>query len=181
VMMAVGDAIAIFASRLSAFTSQDFARFHPGGALGRKLSAVTQLMRPLEHCRIASADVSVRAAMVACGRSGRRSGAVMLVDDQRRLVGIFTDSDLARLLQQCNDKALDEPISDHMTTGPTTACQQTSLQEAIAVMSHRRISELPILDAENRPVGLLDITDVVSQSDLPAPTQPWSVRYLSIR
>lgn len=165
VMLAVGDAIAMFASRLRGFTAQDFARFHPGGALGRKLSSVTELMRPLSHCRIANADVSVRAAMVACGRHGRRSGAVMLVDERRKLVGIFTDSDLARLLEQRDDGAFDEPISSRMTVQPATASQQTSLQQAVAMMSHRRISELPVVDADHRPVGLLDITDVVSQTD----------------
>jgi arabinose-5-phosphate isomerase len=171
VMMAVGDGIAMLASRLRAFTPQDFARFHPGGALGRKLARVDQIMRPLESCRIASCHATVREAMVNASRSSRRTGAVMLVDEQERLVGLFTDSDLARLLETRNDEALDQPIDARMTRHPTTVRQSSLLSEAMAVMSHRRISELPVIDQDMHPVGLLDITDIVSLSDqAPAPT-----------
>lgn len=164
VMMAVGDAIAMLASRLRRFTAQDFARFHPGGALGRKLAEVDQLMRPLDACRVASQDMTVRAAMVAASKSGRRTGAVMLVDDQQRLVGLFTDSDLARLLEHRDDDALDTAIAARMTANPMTVRSGTTLGQAVAAMSHRRISELPVIDADDRPIGLLDITDVVSQT-----------------
>ncbi len=161
VMMAVGDGIAMLASRLRSFTPQDFARFHPGGALGRKLALVDQIMRPLEVCRVASTHASVRDAMVTASRSPRRTGAVMLVDDDGRLAGLFTDSDLARLLETRDDTALDHPIATRMTTHPTTARQGSLLTEAMAVMSHRRISELPVIDQERRPIGLLDLTDLV--------------------
>lgn len=165
VMMAVGDGIAMLASRLRSFTPQDFARFHPGGALGRKLASVDQIMRPLQVCRVASKNASVRGAMVTASRSPRRTGAVMLVDDDGRLAGLFTDSDLARLLETRDDAALDQPIASRMTTNPTTARQGSLLSEAMAVMSHRRISELPVIDNERRPIGLLDLTDLVSLSD----------------
>lgn len=165
VMMAVGDGIAMLASQLRRFQPADFARFHPGGSLGRKLANVEQIMRPLDTCRLASQDTTIRGAMVTASKTGRRTGAVMLVDDAGRLAGIFTDSDLARLLENREDAALDQPISTRMTTEPTTITIGTMLQEAIAVMSHRRISELPVLDDQGRPIGLLDITDVVSLSD----------------
>lgn len=162
VMMAVGDGIALLASRLRGFAAQDFARFHPGGALGRKLAEVDQVMRPLGACRVAPRDATIREAMVAAGRAGRRSGAVMLVDSAGRLDGLFTDSDLARLLEARRDRTLDEPIASHMTARPITVPTRSWLQEAIAVMSHRRISELPVVDEQDRPLGLLDITDVMA-------------------
>jgi arabinose-5-phosphate isomerase len=165
VMMAVGDAIAMLASQLRAFSPQDFARFHPGGALGRKLAGVNQIMRPLELCRVASKHTSIRDAMVTTSRSGRRTGAMMLVDDQGRLTGVFTDSDLARLLENRRDAALDEPIASRMTIDPATATAGSLLQEAMAIMSHRRISELPVIDDDGRPIGLLDITDLVSLTE----------------
>ena len=165
VMMAVGDAIAMLASQLRGFTPQDFARYHPGGALGRKLATVDQIMRPISICRIASTNDSVREAMVTRSKSGRRTGAVMLVDDQQRLCGIFTDSDLAKLLESKNDNALDDLIANQMSFEPTTAKPATLLQDAIAIMSHRKISELPIVDDHQRPVGLVDITDLVSLTD----------------
>jgi arabinose-5-phosphate isomerase len=165
VMMAVGDAIAMLASTLRSFSPQDFARFHPGGSLGRKLAKVDQIMRTVDVCRVASTKDSIRNAMVASSKSGRRTGAVMLVDDDGILVGVFTDSDLARLLEQRDDRALDEPIGDRMSIQPTTAMSEILLQDAIAIMSHRRISELPIVDTDGRPLGLVDITDLVSQTD----------------
>ena len=164
-MMAVGDAIAMLASMLRSFSPQDFARFHPGGSLGRKLATVDQIMRSIDACRVASTTDSIRQAMVASSKSGRRTGAVMLVDDDGVLAGIFTDSDLARLLERRDDGALDEPIGDRMSTQPTTASRDTLLQDAIAIMSHRRISELPIVDSLGHPLGLVDITDLVSLTD----------------
>ena len=103
--------------------------------------------------------------MVTASQSKRRSGAVMLVDDEGKLVGLFTDSDLARLLENRNDSALDQSIESRMTKHPLTTTSGTLLSEAVAIMSHRKISELPVVDHAGLPVGLLDITDVVALSD----------------
>ncbi|KAA1258546.1 Arabinose 5-phosphate isomerase KpsF [Rubripirellula obstinata] len=165
VMMAVGDAIAMLASRLRKFTPQDFAKFHPGGALGKKLANVHQIMRPLAQCRIADQQTTIRQAMVSQTKTGRRTGAIMLVDDNKNLCGIFTDSDLARLLESRDESALDRPIADRMTASPTTVDSDMLLQDAIAMMSKRRISELPVVDADGKPVGLVDITDVIGLAD----------------
>ena len=165
VMMAVGDAIAMLTSQLRAFTPQDFAKFHPGGALGRKLATASQLMRPIAACRIASQDVTIRDAMVMASKNGRRSGAVMLIDNEGRLAGIFTDSDLARLLETRCDAALDGPISERMTKSPATAEPNWPISEVITAMSQKRISELPVIDENRRPLGMLDITDLVTQQD----------------
>ncbi len=162
VMMAVGDAIALLASRLREFTPQDFARFHPGGALGKKLASVDQIMRPLNACRVVAETSIIRVAMVATAMNGRRSGAIMLTDEAGRLSGLFTDSDLARLLESRCDGALDEPIKKRMTENPSTALSGSMLADAIATMSRLRISELPIIDDQGRPLGMLDITDLVA-------------------
>ena len=165
VMMAAGDGIAMLASQLRSFTAQDFARFHPGGALGRKLTEVDHVMRPLQVCRVASTEVSIRAAMVATSHTGRRTGAVMLVDEQGRLAGLFTDSDLARLLEAREEAVLDQAIGSRMTRSPATAASGSLLQDAMVLMSNRRISELPVVDSAMRPTGLLDITDLVSLTE----------------
>ncbi|MGV3485012.1 MAG: KpsF/GutQ family sugar-phosphate isomerase [Planctomycetaceae bacterium] len=162
VLMAVGDAIALLASRLIGFVASDFARFHPGGSLGQKLAAVDRFMRPLAVCRTARADGSVRETMVTTARDGRRTGAVMLLDDDGRLAGIFTDSDLARLLETRRDALLDGPVSQVMTQSVQRIVSGTLLMKAIEILASRRISELPVVDAQGRPVGLLDITDVIS-------------------
>ncbi len=166
VMMAVGDSIAMLASRLRNFSPQDFARFHPGGALGRKLAKVNQLMRGLAACRIAADTVSIREAMVCQSEQGRRTGAVMLVDSSGKLTGIFTDSDLARLLQPDGELELNQPIATRMTKTPTTITSGAPLQDAIALMSRRRISELPVLSRDGRPIGLVDVTDLVTLGEV---------------
>lgn len=167
VMLAVGDAIAVLASRLVNFQSTDFARFHPGGSLGHQLAPVDQLMRPLAACRTAPASGTVRETMIATGRAGRRTGAVMLLNDQGQVVGLFTDSDLAKLLENRRDHLLDGPIADVMTTSFQKVESGTLLLEAIEILRDRHISELPVVDAAARPLGLLDITDVIAVAALP--------------
>ena len=163
-MIALGDSLALTASRLYEFGPLDFARFHPGGSLGRKLAKVDEVMRPLGQCRMAPQSHSIRQVMIEAGRPGRRTGAVMLVDDTNRLTGIFTDSDLARLFEQARDSALDQPIRDTMTLEPLTAKSGMRLSDALDVMTSRKISELPVVDDEGRPLGLIDVTDILGES-----------------
>ena len=75
--------------------------------------------------------------------------------------GIFTDSDLARLFESRRDAALDGPIGAVMTARPCTVPQGSMMADAVAIMAERKISELPVVDALGKPVGLVDITDVV--------------------
>jgi len=160
-MLALGDALALVVSRMHAFTPEDFARYHPGGSLGRKLSRVEQVMRPLDQCRVASAGTAVRDVLVLASRPGRRTGAVMLTDENGRLCGIFTDSDLARLFEARRDDALDRPAVRVMTAQPTTVRSGTMLSAAIEILAGRKISELPVVDEAHRPLGIIDITDVL--------------------
>jgi arabinose-5-phosphate isomerase len=162
VMLALGDALALVVSRLRGFRAEDFARFHPGGALGRKLSAVDDHMRPLDQCRLASVNQSVRQVVLNSTRPGRRSGAIMLVDESGRLAGLFTDSDLARLIERRNDAALDQPIQSVMAKSPTCVPSGARMTTAIDILTERKFSELPIVDRQGRPVGMIDVTDVVA-------------------
>jgi arabinose-5-phosphate isomerase len=160
-MLALGDALALVVSHLKGFTADDFARFHPGGSLGMKLANVEQVMRPVAECRVAPAEQSVREALVHESRPGRRTGAIMVVAADGRLAGIFTDSDLARLLERKRDQAIDGPIAAVMTPSPTTVTIGTRLSAACEILADRKISELPVVDNDHRPVGLVDITDLV--------------------
>jgi arabinose-5-phosphate isomerase len=169
-MLALGDALALVVSRLRDFTPADFARFHPGGSLGLKLSSVDDVMRPLSECRVAHDSHKVREVFVEASRPGRRTGAIMLIDDEGRLAGIFTDSDLARLLEQRDDAALDREIRDVMTAKPTIVRSGTPLPIAVEILAQRKFSELPVVHEDGKPAGLLDITDVVAL--LPHETPP---------
>ncbi len=161
-MIALGDALALVASQARDFRAEDFARFHPGGSLGRTLSRVSDVMRPIEGCRVGNQDATVREVLVQVGRPGRRTGAIILTDHEGMLSGLFTDSDLARLFEHHRDHCLDEPIRNVMTVAPTTMPTDALLGEAVKALADRRISELPVVDEIGRPVGLVDVTDVVA-------------------
>src|SRR5207302_5252883 len=120
------------------------------------------LMRRGDGLRLASANATVRDVFARGGRRGRRTGAIMLVDTAGRLCGLFTDSDLARLFEQRRDAALDQPIAEVMTPNPLTVPQGSRVLDAVEILRCHRISELPVVDATGRPIGLLDITDVIS-------------------
>lgn len=160
-MLAVGDALALVVSRRKEFSPQKFALFHPGGNLGRRLTTVAQIMRKGDELRITSADLTIREAVSAQERSGRRTGALLLVDDARRLCGIFTDSDLVRVLERREDKKLDQPIREVMTRNPLTITAETTFETAIQTLSENKISEIPVVDDRGMPIGIVDITDVI--------------------
>lgn len=162
VMIALGDALAFVLSRLRDFTHEDFARFHPAGSLGRKLLKVEAVMRHGDELRLADCQQTVRGVFAQGRRLGRRTGAVMLTDSDGRLCGLFTDSDLARLFEQRKDAFLDRPIQDVMTPQPITVLLGTRLVDAVDILRRRKISEMPVVDGLGRPVGLLDITDLLS-------------------
>ena len=161
-MLAVGDALALVASRMRGFSRDDFARFHPGGSLGRQLARVDDYMRRLEQCRIAACSRVLREVLIEARLPSRRTGAIMIVDSQGKLQGIFTDSDLARLFESRRDSLLDGPVRNVMTKNPTTVPQGSMMNDAVTIMAERRISELPVIDAAGCPAGLLDITDIVA-------------------
>ncbi|HKD35324.1 MAG TPA: KpsF/GutQ family sugar-phosphate isomerase [Pirellulales bacterium] len=175
-MLAMGDALALVTSRMRSFGREDFARFHPGGSLGRQLAKVQDCMRPLAECRVAVCTESVRQVFVQRRAAGRRTGAIMIVDPNEILRGIFTDSDLARLFESRRDEAFDAPIRDVMTKNPTTVPLGSMLTDAVEIMAERKISELPVVDPSWRPAGLIDVTDLVAlfpEGDLalqPAPS-----------
>lgn len=160
-MLAVGDALSLVVSERRGFSPQQFATFHPGGSLGRKLKPVSQIMRPRDQLRIASVSATVRDVFAQAARPGRRSGAVLLVDEYGLLRGLFTDSDLARLLESRRDEVLDEPIASVMTGNPLTVSRTAAFADVIDLLAERKISELPVVDEQGHPVGLIDITDVI--------------------
>lgn len=171
VMIALGDAVAFTLSELRRFGPDDFAVFHPAGSLGRKLATVEQVMRKGGELRIAPASDSVRTVFARVRHTGRRTGAVMLTGPDGTLAGLFTDSDLARLFEQAPDGAFDLPISGLMVRNPVTVPPTARVVEAVELLKSRKLSELPVVSADGRPVGMLDITDLIGiDPDAPAPS-----------
>jgi arabinose-5-phosphate isomerase len=161
VMLAVGDALAFALMRHQDFAAEDFGRYHPSGSLGRKLRRVEEVMRTGVQLRIAAASGSVRDVFIAAHRPGRRTGAICLVDRNGRLAGLFTDSDLARLLASATPDAIDAPIDDLMTSDPITIPRGALVQDVLDLFKRFQVSEIPVVDEERRPVGIVDITDLV--------------------
>jgi arabinose-5-phosphate isomerase len=160
-MMAVGDALALLSGRIRDFRAEDFAVYHPAGTLGQKLRHVEDVMRTGRHVRTATPAETVRAVFARLGGARRRSGAILVVDEYQKLVGIFTDSDLARLFEARREAMLDRPIAEVMTSGPTVVHVGASVAQAMESLKARKLSELPVVDREGHMVGLLDITDLI--------------------
>jgi arabinose-5-phosphate isomerase len=161
VMMALGHAIAFSLSERRCFTADDFARYHPGGTLGRKLATVETTMRRGSDLRIAHQNETIREVFAAARHFGRRTGAIMLTDDDGRLTGLFTDSDLARLFERHDDEYFDQPIGKVMTRLPLTIRPQARMAEAMELLRTKKISELPVVNDQGCPIGILDITDLI--------------------
>jgi len=159
--MAVGDALALLVSRMRDFTAEDFALYHPAGSLGRKLVQVEEVMRTGRQLRRAYVHETVRAVFVRLAGPRRRSGAVLIEDEQSMLLGIFTDSDLARLFERRREADLDRPIGDVMTPDPYSIRVGARLAEAVELMKAHKISELPVVDRGDHLVGLIDVTDLI--------------------
>ncbi|HEX8911409.1 MAG TPA: KpsF/GutQ family sugar-phosphate isomerase [Humisphaera sp.] len=163
-MLAMGDALALTVMRSRNFTADDFALYHPAGQLGRKLIRVREAMgfRQGENLPVASDRLTVGQVLHEVSRIKRRSGAVILVDEQGRVSGIFSDGDLRRLLTDADaDAGLRKPIRDVMTRNPKRIHGDKLASEAIAVMRPHRIDDLPVVDDDDRPIGLIDIQDLV--------------------
>jgi arabinose-5-phosphate isomerase len=161
-MLALGDALALVVSRMKEFSANDFARFHPGGALGKRLSQVDDLMRPIDVCRTARESESVRDVYKRFSGETRRSGVILVVNEQGKLTGLFTDSDLARLLERNQENRFNQPISSVMTCQPVVIRSGERCSVAVETLACRNLSELPVIDSRGCPLGLIDITDVVS-------------------
>ena len=161
-MLALGDALALTVAKMRRFAPEDFARFHPGGSLGRKLLRVEEAMtfRRGENLPVARDNLSVREVLHAVSQIKRRSGAVLLTGDDGRLTGIFSDSDLRRLLER-KENALDLPIAQVMTRDPKSIQVGDLASEALHLFNAYRFDELPVVDEANTPVGLIDVQDLV--------------------
>jgi arabinose-5-phosphate isomerase len=161
-MLTIGDALAFTVMKARRFSVEDYVRFHPGGSLGAKLMTVEQSMmfRPGEKLPIATQDDTVE-QMLTKTSDVKRHGAVMIVDPAGRLAGIVTDADLRRLLTRQGPGALKQKVERIMTAGCKRIRADALASEATAVFYKYRIDELPVVDSEDRPVGLIDVQDVV--------------------
>jgi arabinose-5-phosphate isomerase len=157
--LAMGDALAVALLEERGFTEEDFALSHPGGALGRRLLLhIADIMHTGDAIPAVAPSTPLRDALLEMTR--KRLGMTAVVDTERRLLGIFTDGDLRRTLDQGVD-VRKTPIADVMTPGGHTAQAGMLAAEAVRLMETHKISALAVVDAEQRVVGALNMHDLL--------------------
>ncbi len=156
--MAIGDALAMVLLEWRAFSHEDFARFHPGGSIGKTLAAnVNDIMRPLGQFALISDDASCRDCLAQM--TNPNSGCIALTDSAGKLSGIFTDGDIRRLVLEDAD-FLGKPVSNYMTRSPVVIESDTLAVEALRIFETRKIDDLIVVDAESKPIGVIDGQDL---------------------
>ena len=163
-MLALGDALALAVSRARNFTAEQFQKRHPGGHLGRKMLPLADVIRFRAgvNLPVVSDELSVSEVLQAAAKFPRRAGAVVLVDNQQQLSGIFTDADLRRLVTENSVDGLQQPIRSLMTQQPQCLKATDLVRDAVQLVRESRIDEIPIIDESGSPVGLLDVQDLVA-------------------
>ncbi|MBV6499195.1 MAG: Arabinose 5-phosphate isomerase KdsD [Prosthecobacter sp.] len=158
VMLVLGDALAMVLLEARGFQAEDFARLHPGGSLGRALlTRVSDVMRSGDQLALVQPDSSVTLALEAMTRA--RSGAAVVVSPDGTLAGVFTHGDFVRAYQK-NHSIAELPVSGFMTRNPISIQADKLAAEVLATLEKARIDDLVVLDADQRPVGLVDTQDL---------------------
>lgn len=157
-MMVMGDALAMVLLEARGFTKGDFAKYHPGGSLGRALLLkVSDVMRREGEMPTVAVGRSVMDAVAAMNRG--RAGACLVVDGEGKLAGIFTHGDFARGYER--DPGIGSmAVSDLMTRNPISVSEDSLAVEAVKRIGEKRVDDVVVLDGEGRPVGLIDAQDL---------------------
>jgi len=157
-MLALGDALALAAMEARRFTKEDYAVLHPGGALGRRLTLkVWDVMRTDDRMAVVSEGDLVRDVLFAITRAG--AGAAAVTDSQGKLVGIITDGDLRRHMLE-DERCLCRQAHEIMTVNPKVISPDQLAAEGAGILETFKIGELPVLDEERRPIGMLMMKDL---------------------
>jgi len=160
VMLALGDALAMTIFNSRDYSKEQFAFYHPGGNLGASLMPVTEVMRKGdEHC-VVNQTQKAREVLHKIAVTPGKPGAASIVDQNGKLVGVFTDGDLRRCLDQ-NSNFLDFPIGDVMGKNPKTILKDKLAPEALRLLSANKIDQIIVVDESHTPLGMVDIQDLV--------------------
>lgn len=160
-LLALGDALAMVVSQERRFSREEYALYHPAGALGRKLMRVREVMRTGEQMPVVSTGTAIRDVVLVMNRTPGRPGAALVVDGGRHLVGIFTHGDLARLLEHAGTVDVRAIVDAHMGRNPKVVGPDQLVEEAQHLLREHRIDQIPVVDEERRPLGLLDVQDLL--------------------
>ena len=158
VMLALGDALAMVLLEARGFQKEDFARFHPGGMVGRSLLVrVHQIMRPRDALALVGPKTAVRSVLKAM--TDVRAGAAVVADGEGKLLGIFTHGDFVRHFQT-DPRVGDRMVADLMTLNPVTVQQDKLAVEVLNLLERHRIDDLVVVNEQMIPVGIVDSQDL---------------------
>ena len=158
-MLAMGDALAVALLDKKGFQAKDFALFHPGGILGKRLILkVGDIMRKGRDNPVVNENYTVKRVLLAITKA--RAGSASVVDSKGKLSGIFTDGDLRRHLET-QPNLINKKVKDFMTKNPTAIKKEKLAAEAFDIMRSKKIDEIPVVDDKRRPIGLLDVQDLL--------------------
>ncbi|MCG6975652.1 MAG: KpsF/GutQ family sugar-phosphate isomerase [Acidiferrobacterales bacterium] len=161
VTLAMGDALAVALLKSRGFTEEDFARSHPGGRLGRRLLLyVKDIMHSGDQLPVVNEDTSLRDALLVM--SGKGLGMTAVVNVKQQLVGIYTDGDLRRTLEQGVD-VYSASIHEVMTANPVTTHEDRLAAEAVQLMRDKKINGLFVVDNDNHVLGALNMQDLLRE------------------
>jgi arabinose-5-phosphate isomerase len=155
--LALGDALAVACYERRGFSDRDFARYHPGGRLGRKLMRVESLMHTGEGLPVVRHDAPM--GQTVREMSAKRLGMTCVVEGDGRLAGVLTDGDLRRRMLR-TERPLNGPAHEAMTRYPTTIAPDALASEALRIMEEKKITSLPVVDSDERLVGVIQIHDL---------------------
>lgn len=159
-MLAICDAISVVLQKIKGFKEKDFASFHPRGSLGRKLLLkVCDIMRRKSYNPVVDEETLIKDVLLKITTA--HSGAASVVDETGKLVGIFTDGDLRRNLE-CHPQLLKKKVKKLMTKNPTVVRDTSLASEAMKVLEKKKVDEVPVVDKDYKPVGMLDIQDLIA-------------------
>jgi arabinose-5-phosphate isomerase len=160
-MLALGDALAMATMEVRGFSREDFARFHPAGALGRRLTLrVSNVMRTGDQMAVVPLGARLVEAMFAITKAG--AGVAFVVNEQGTLAGLITDGDIRRAITT-DRESLDRPCEDAMVRNPLVIEGDILAAEALQILeeSPRRPGDAPVVDSDSRPIGLLMLKDLL--------------------
>jgi len=160
-MLALGDALALTVSEIKGFDREQYAAVHPGGALGRSLMRVEEIMRTADNCPVIHHGGTVQDYLDHVTAAPARAGAAVIVNDRGELCGFFTNGDLCRLAAQVENPRV-QKLQDVMTHNPKAVRVGDRVAQALALMQRFGIDEIPVVDDHQQVVGLIDIQDLLA-------------------
>ncbi len=156
--LAMGDALAVALLKMRLFDAEDFALLHPGGALGRKLIKIDEIMFSGEHIPVVTREATLNEIITEISR--KRFGSTCVVDEHGRLSGIITDGDLRRLLINATDLT-NIKAKDIMTAGPKVVSEDAFAVKALELMESHNIMQVIVVDKDKKPIGIVHLHDLL--------------------